>query len=203
MSWVSFIAFFFYSGEGYSCLKYERYLPVKSIITESDSKVYKSAVSIAEKLIGPIQLSLMKLVLSMHTMSPRVQAHFQVAREVLEQGDCKTDTFLTIGSRVACNLDELRKGLDKIKNSKKEEQQDDIYSFDHIYPGSENNTITVILYGEIGSKEYKQFHDYLSKQTESGLVKYVSRHFIRVSSMLKFSFSLLFWRNIHVFILSL
>lgn len=117
----------------------------------------------------------------MHTMSPRVQAHFQVAREVLEQGDCKTDTFITIGSRVACNLDELQKGLEKVKNSKKDEQSDDIYSFDHIYPGTENNTITVILYGEIGSKDFKQFHKYLVKQTESGLVKYVSRHFVRVS----------------------
>lgn len=122
----------------------------------------------------------------MHTMSPRVQAHFQVAREVLEQGDCKTDTFITIGSRVACNLDELQKGLEKVKNSKKDEQSDDIYSFDHIYPGTENNTITVILYGEIGSKDFKQFHKYLVKQTESGLVKYVSRHFVRVSYGLQF-----------------
>lgn len=135
----------------------------------------------AEKLIGPIQLSLLKLVLSMHTMSPRVQAHFQVAREVLEQGDCKTDTFITIGSRVACSLDELKKGLDKVKNADKQEQSDDIYSFDHIYPGSENNTITAILYGEIGSKDFRQFHEYLAKQAEMGLVKYVSRHFIRVS----------------------
>lgn len=142
--------------------------------------MYKSAVSVAEKLIGPIQLSLLKLVLSMHTMSPRVQAHFQVAREVLEQGDCKTDTFITIGTRVACSLDELKKGLQKIQNSNEADQSDDIYSFDHIYPGSENNTLTVILYAEFGSKEFKSFHEYLSKQADSGLVKYVSRHFVRV-----------------------
>lgn len=150
-------------------------------ISDTDVKVYKSAIKVAEKLIGPIQLSLLKLVLSMHTMSPRVQAHFQVAREVLEQGDCKTDTFITIGSRVACNLDELKQGIQKLKNSKQSEQTDDIYSFDHIYPGSENNTVTAILYSEIGSKEFKQFHEYLAKEAESGLVKYVSRHFLRVS----------------------
>lgn len=121
----------------------------------------------------------------MHTMSPRVQAHFQVAREVLEQGDCQTDTFITIGSRVACSLDELKKGVQKIKNSNEAEQTDDIYSFDHIYPGSENNSLTAILYGEIGSKDFKQFHEYLVKEAESGLVKYVSRHFIRVSQLQK------------------
>lgn len=150
---------------------------------DNDSKVYKSAVKVAEKLIGPIQLPLLKLMLSMHTMSPRVQAHFQVGNEILEQGDCKTDTFITIGSRVACNLDELKKGIEKSKNSK-DKPQDDIYSFDHIYPGSENNTITVILYGEIGSKDFKQYHEYLSKQAESGLIKYVSRHFVRVSCLI-------------------
>lgn len=122
----------------------------------------------------------------MHTMSPRVQAHFQVAREVLEQGDCKTDTFITIGSRVACNLDELKKGIEKLKQLKESEQTNDIYSFDHIYPGSENNTLTAILYSEIGSKEFKQFHEYLTKQTENGLVKYVSRHFFRVSFIITF-----------------
>lgn len=117
----------------------------------------------------------------MHTMSPRVQAHFQVAREILEQGDCKTDTFITIGTRVACSLDELKKGIQKIRDSNDEaNQSDDIYSFDHIYPGSENNTLTAILYAEIGSKDFKPFHEYLSKQAESGLVKYVSRHFVRV-----------------------
>lgn len=148
---------------------------------DTDSKVYKSAVSVAEKLIGPIQLSLLKLILSMHTMSPRVQAHFQVAREVLEQGDCRTESFITIGSRVACSLDELQKGLEKVKNADKQDQSDDVYSFDHIYPGSENNTITAILYAELGTKDFTQFHEYLSKQAESGLVKYVSRHFVRVS----------------------
>lgn len=152
------------------------------LILDTDSKVYKSAVSVAEKLIGPIQLPLLKLMLSMHTMSPRVQAHFQVAHEVLEQGDCKTDTFITIGNRVACNLDELKKGIEKSKNSK-DNQADDIYSFDHIYPGSENNTHTAILYGEIGSKDFKQYHEYLSKQAEGGSIKYVSRHFVRVSDL--------------------
>lgn len=149
---------------------------------DTDARIYKSALSAAEKLIGPIQLSLLKLVLSMHTMSPRVQAHFQVAREILEQGDCKTDTFITIGTRVACNLDELKKGVEQAKKANKEEQKDDIYSFDHIYPGSENNTITAILYSEIGSKDFKMFHEYLSKQAEIGLVKYISRHFVRVST---------------------
>lgn len=148
-------------------------------------KTYKSAILAAEKLIGSIQLPLLKLALSMHTMSPRVQAHFQIAHEVIEHGDCKTNAFVTIGNRVACNMDELEKGLLKIKNSQSNgddnETHEDIYSFDHIYPSSENNTITTVLYSDIGSKEFKTFHSYLRKQAENGIIKYVVRHFIRVS----------------------
>lgn len=120
----------------------------------------------------------------MHTMSPRVQAHFQIANEILEHGDCNTNTFVTIGTRVACNLDELEKGLEKIVANKakaeEEEEDEDVHSFDHIYPGSENNTITTILYSDIGSKEFKTFHEYLVKQADSGAIKYITRHFVRV-----------------------
>lgn len=121
-------------------------------------------------------------------MSPRVQAHLQIANEILEHGDCNTNTFVTIGNRVACNRDELEKGLKKIlaKKLNAEEEEEDVHSFDHIYPGSENNTITTILYSDIGSKEFKTFHEYLVKQADSGAIKYITRHFVRVSWNISF-----------------
>lgn len=145
--------------------------------TDSDSKAYKSSIQAAEGLIGPLQLSLLKFSLSMHSLSPRVQAHFQIAKEVIAHGDCKTTSFVTIGNRVACSLDELRKGL--VKTSPTDEEEE-IYSFDHIFPGSENNSIATILYSELGSKEFQQFHDILKKEATLGKIKYVSRHYIRV-----------------------
>lgn len=158
-----------------------------------DSKAYKTSLASAEKLIGPIQLSLLKLSLSMHSLSPRVQAHFQIAQEVVRHGDCQTTSFVTIGNRVACNVSELKKGLKKaaaeVENAqtepeadeKQEEGDEEVYSFDHIYPGSENNTITTVLYGELGSKDYAELHLYLAKKAEKGRVKYIARHYIRVS----------------------
>lgn len=154
-----------------------------ALTLDTDSKVYKSSVAVAEKLIGSIQLPLLKLALSMRTMSPRVQVHFQIAREVIEHGDCKTDTFITIGNRVACSFDELKKGIEKAKNAAAENQNgddEDVYSFDHIYPGSENNTITAVLYSQLASKDFKQFHEYLAREAENGSIKYICRHFIRV-----------------------
>lgn len=165
---------------------------------DTDAKAYKTSLAAAEKLIGPIQLSLLKLSLSMHSLSPRVQAHFQIAQEVVRHGDCQTTAFVTIGNRVACNISELKKGLKKASETaaeiskadteakvddEKEEEEEEVYSFDHIYPGSENNTITTVLYGLLGSKEYAELHAYLAKKAEKGRVKYISRHYIRVSTV--------------------
>lgn len=54
---------------------------------------------------------MLKVSLAMHSMSPRVQAHFQIASEVIAHGDCNTKTFVTIGNKVACNLNELEKAI--------------------------------------------------------------------------------------------
>lgn len=166
---------------------------------DTDAKAYKTSLAAAERLIGPIQLSLLKLSLSMHSLSPRVQAHFQIAQEVVRHGDCQTTAFVTIGNRVACNISELKKGLKKAAEKatietpkadteaevdvEKKEEEEEVYSFDHIYPGSENNTITTVLYGQLGSKEYAELHAYLAKKAEKDRVKYIFRHYIRVSTL--------------------
>lgn len=152
-----------------------------SFSADEESKVYKASILAAEKLLGPIQVPLLKLALSMHTMSPRVQAHFQIANEILEHGDCNTNTFVTVGSRVACSMDELQKGLRKMAAKKLAADDEEVHSFDHIWPGSENNTVTAILYSDMGAKEFKTFHEYLVQQADGGAIKYVARHFVRVS----------------------
>lgn len=143
---------------------------------DGDSKLYKSAIKVAEKLIGSTHMPLLKLSLSMHSTSPRVQAHVQIAKDVISHGDCNTKTFATVGNRVACNMNELKKGLERVDGNDSEEE---IYNFDHVYPGSENNSVTCVLYSEIGTADFKKFHEFLKKEAMAGKVKYVSRHFIK------------------------
>lgn len=144
--------------------------------------MYKSSVRVAEELIGASQMSMLKVALAMHSLSPRVQAHFQIAKEVIAHGDCETKTFVTIGSRVACNMNELKKGLTgKLDVAAADDEEEEIYSFDHVYPGTENNSVTVVLYGEIGTAEFKKFHNHLKASVASNgqRIKYVCRHWIR------------------------
>lgn len=141
---------------------------------EPDSKQYKTAIRIAESVLGAPQIPLLKLSLAMHSLSPRVQAHLQIASEVLKHGDCDTDAFISIEEEIICDLSDINAALKRVKAGKVES-----YAFDHVYPGSENNTITAILYSQIGSKVSKSFHAVLKQKAEKENVKYVSRHYIR------------------------
>ncbi|XP_055856792.1 UDP-glucose:glycoprotein glucosyltransferase [Episyrphus balteatus] len=153
--------------------------PLAQIDTES--KQYITSMNVVKNLLGNSQISLLKLAVSMHSLTPRIQAHFQIAKEVLANGDCGRDNFVTVNNEIACTIDEMKSKL-KISLSKNEEENIS-YGFDHVYPGSENATgKVVVFYGDIGSDDFRAFHKILEKQAMQGNIKYISRHYLRKSS---------------------
>jgi len=40
------------------------------------------------------------------------------------------------------------------------------FKFDHVYPGSDDNKVLVVLYGELGEEGFKAFHDFLLSMTQ-------------------------------------
>ncbi|GAB0089717.1 UDP-glucose:glycoprotein glucosyltransferase [Sergentomyia squamirostris] len=145
-----------------------------------DSRSYRQALTVAEKLISGPQISLLKLSLSLHSLSPRVEAHQQIALEELEGNECKASTFAVIGGNVACTVPDVAK---LIKNPGSTATE--LFQFDHIYPGSEISEHTVVLYGIIGTRDFRKFHDLLKERAASGDIKYVLRHYIRDRSKKK------------------
>ncbi|XP_023293347.2 UDP-glucose:glycoprotein glucosyltransferase [Lucilia cuprina] len=145
---------------------------------ETPSQSYNAAINVVRKRLTDLQMPLMKLIVSMHSLTPRIQTHFQIASEVLAQGSCTDSaTFAQVGSELACSLDELRQKL-KLNKQDSLDAHVDTYAFDHIYPGSENNTRTVVLYGDIGSKTFAQYHYLLTEKALSGDIKYITRHYL-------------------------
>lgn len=59
------------------------------------------------------------------------------------------------------------------------------FRVDHLYPGSENRSVVVILYGEIGTPEFSQFHKVLKNQAVEGKIGYVLRHYVKVSFLIR------------------
>ncbi|KAM7357519.1 UDP-glucose-glycoprotein glucosyltransferase [Cochliomyia hominivorax] len=151
--------------------------PLSSYDTASQS--YNAAINVVRRRLTDLQMPLMKLIVSMHSLTPRIQTHFQIASEVLSQGACPAtaSTFAQVGSELACSLEELRQKL-KLPQQSTLDAKVDSYSFDHIYPGSENNTRTVVLYGDIGCKTFAQYHYVLTDKALAGKIRYITRHYL-------------------------
>ncbi|XP_055694605.1 UDP-glucose:glycoprotein glucosyltransferase [Lutzomyia longipalpis] len=144
------------------------------------SRSYKQTLKVAEGLLSAPQVSLLKLSLSLHSLSPRIEAHQQIAQEQLEEGDCQAATFVVVGGKVACSVPDVTKLLKEGAPKAPE-----LFQFDHIYPGSEISENTAILYGTIGTRDFRKFHDLLKGRASSGDVKYVLRHYVRARSKKK------------------
>lgn len=152
---------------------------------ESDYQRYKAAIGVASKLLTEAQLKLLKLSLSLRSLTPRIQSNFMIADDVLKHGDCVANerAFVIIGGELACNMKQL-KALIKNPNTGSSSSSE-LYSFDHIFPGTENNEVVATLYGEAGNKEFNAFHRVLKSDAQSSGLKYVTRHFVRLRSQTK------------------
>lgn len=147
---------------------------------DNDQQRYDESIRIASELLSKSQLKLLKLSLSLKSLTPRIQSNLMIADEILQRGDCgdKSTAFVILSGAIICDIKELQQTLKKEPNGK----NSDLYNFDHIFPGTENNDIVTILYGEIGSETYNKFHKILKSQPR---IKYISRHFVRNRSSAK------------------
>lgn len=146
----------------------------------NDQERYNVAIEVASGLLSKAQLKLMKLSLSLKSLTPRIQSNLMIADEILQKGDCgqKSTAFVIHSGEIICSAKELNKKLKDGENG----VNSDLYNFDHIHPGTENHDIVTILYGEIGSSAFNKFHVILKKQNN---IKYIVRHFVRNRSSTK------------------
>lgn len=152
---------------------------------ETEHQRYKAAIGAATTLITQAQLKLLKLSLSLKSLTPRIQSNFMIADEILKRGDCSDSSkaFVIIGGELVCSVSELRQKLKKPNTGSSTNSE--LYSFDHIFPGSENNELITMLYGEAGNPEFNEFHRILKAEAQKGAIKYITRHFSRHRSATK------------------
>lgn len=116
--------------------------------------------------------------LSLRSITPLVQAHFQITDEI-KPDSCTKDAFVQIGYQVICDINKLSS---TIHNQKGNVDNVELFEFDHIYPGSHNNSINVILYGQMGTPLFNQYHAKLKDQAEKGVIRYVIRNYVQKTS---------------------
>ena len=55
-----------------------------------------------------------------------------------------------------------------------------MHTFDHVYPGTDDNSVVVVLYAAVGSSAFLQAHNSMKGLARSGKAKYIFRHYLKV-----------------------
>lgn len=63
-----------------------------------------------------------------------------------------------------------------------------LYNVDTHYPASENRSLAVVLYGELGTAEFCAFHALLKKEAQDSVIDYVIRHYVKVNLLFNLCF---------------
>ncbi|XP_069495887.1 UDP-glucose:glycoprotein glucosyltransferase 2 isoform X2 [Ambystoma mexicanum] len=93
--------------------------------------------------------------------------------------------FVIIHGEHTCKPSQMKKLL----NSASERPRPYIYKADHKYPSLNQDATVVILYAEVGTKDFAKFHKVLSERAQKEDIIYILRHYIQKPSSRKMNLS--------------
>ncbi|KAI2660673.1 UDP-glucose:glycoprotein glucosyltransferase 2 [Labeo rohita] len=143
---------------------------------ESVRSYYNLIIKKAGQFLTDLQVSLLKLSLSLRAYSPAVHAFQQIASDEPPPDGCTA--FVVVHGQTACSTKEMKKLLKTAAGRPRPY----LYKSDHQYPGVNGTDLpVVVLYAEIGTKDFNTFHKVLSERAQEGKLVYVLRHFVSES----------------------
>uniref|UniRef100_A0A671L7K7 UDP-glucose ceramide glucosyltransferase-like 1 n=1 Tax=Sinocyclocheilus anshuiensis TaxID=1608454 RepID=A0A671L7K7_9TELE len=138
---------------------------------ESDP-YYDLILKRASVLLSPVQLNLLKLALSLRAYSSTVHSFQQIASNEPPPPGCKA--FFNIHGQTSCDTERLKVMLDNAV----ERPKPYLFKGDHKFPSANPDAPVVILYAELGTKEFTRFHQLMLAKANKDLITYVLRHFL-------------------------
>ncbi|XP_072330785.1 UDP-glucose:glycoprotein glucosyltransferase 1 isoform X2 [Scyliorhinus torazame] len=139
---------------------------------DTDTAYYHYILQKAGEFLTPVQTNLLKFALSLRAYSATVQTFQQIAAEEPPPEDCSA--FINVHGEKSCNPDHL----EVLLQSALERPKPYLFKGDHVEPSLRTELPVVILYGEVGTKEFSRFHKLLRSKSDAGSVNYVLRHYI-------------------------
>ncbi|XP_076685306.1 UDP-glucose-glycoprotein glucosyltransferase isoform X3 [Andrena cerasifolii] len=139
--------------------------------TEKDN--YNAIVAFTEKYLSPSEVALLKLGLSLRIYSARVEMFTEMAENKnISALGCYN--VVDVGGKFTCSLEELEELV-----SHGTWLNPDTYSIDHRYHMSLQSEKVVILYGQIGTPKFSDFHKKLKNLAETKGINYILRHYLK------------------------
>ncbi|XP_053979752.1 UDP-glucose:glycoprotein glucosyltransferase isoform X1 [Hylaeus volcanicus] len=134
---------------------------------------YDVIVAFAEEYLSPMEVALLKLGLSLRIYSARVEMFTQMAENKnLSNFDCYN--VVDVGGKYTCSVEELEQII-----SQETWSNPDTYSVDHRYHMSHQSEKVIILYGQIGTPTFTDFHNRLKHLAENHGITYILRHYLK------------------------
>ncbi|XP_036880881.2 UDP-glucose:glycoprotein glucosyltransferase 2 isoform X1 [Manis javanica] len=141
--------------------------------TESDYSYYNLILKKAGQFLDNLQINLLKFAFSIRAYSPAVQMFQQIAADEPPPDGC--NAFVVIHQEHTCKVNKIKKLLKKATSRPRPY----LFEGDHEFPTNEENLPVIILYAEIGTRAFGQFHTVLSEKARNGEIHYVLRHYIQ------------------------
>ncbi|XP_076828881.1 UDP-glucose:glycoprotein glucosyltransferase 1-like isoform X2 [Brachyhypopomus gauderio] len=138
----------------------------------SDLSYYELIIKRAGQLLSSTQLKLLKFSLSLRSYSAAVHAFQQIASNEPPPPDCRA--FFSIHGEKSCDPQSMKDLLD----SASERPKPFLFKGDHRFPSANPEAPVVILYAEMGTREFSKFHQQMLSRANKGLINYVLRHYL-------------------------
>ncbi|XP_033883583.3 UDP-glucose:glycoprotein glucosyltransferase 1-like isoform X1 [Acipenser ruthenus] len=139
---------------------------------DTDHSYYHLILKRASQFLTHLQLSMLKFALSLRAYSSTVQSFQQIATNEPPPSGCKA--FLNVHGETTCNQD----SLNALLATASERPKPYLFKGDHKFPSSSPDTPVVVLYAQMGNKEFSKFHQLLVSKANSGEITYILRHYI-------------------------
>lgn len=142
----------------------------------SDEQLYNRFLEVLEEdghLTDPLALSSFKLAVSLHSSAPRIEAQYQFYKTSVEPSlgasGCESQAWVDFAGKQYCSPELVGDGS-AMKRSHKEE-----LPFDRILSDPASD-LASILYADITSDEFANFHKTVSKTAKDGKTSYRVRY---------------------------
>ncbi|XP_017158092.1 UDP-glucose:glycoprotein glucosyltransferase 1 isoform X2 [Poecilia reticulata] len=139
---------------------------------DTDQAYYELIVKKASALLSSVQLNMLKFALSLRAYSATVHSFQQIASTEHPPSDCSA--FISVHGEKSCDPESLATLL----KTATERQKPYLFKGDHRYPGSNPDTPVIILYAELGTRDFQKFHQVLTSKVNEGSAAYVLRHYV-------------------------
>ncbi|EOA94955.1 UDP-glucose:glycoprotein glucosyltransferase 2, partial [Anas platyrhynchos] len=146
---------------------------------DSEHSYYNLILKKAGQFLSNLQINLLKFALSIRAYSPTVQMFQQIAADEPPPEGCSA--FVVIHEKHTCKINEIKKLLKKATKRPRPY----LFKGDHKFPTLKEDGPVVILYAEIGTKDFVKFHKILSEKAQKEEIVYVLRHYVQKPSSRK------------------